>query len=125
MLALLLFAQATTGKPAEPVGHLREVVVDAIRNCPKPVGDEIVVCSRDRGIAEGYRIPKLDPRYATNLRPSGRGELAGAEVGATGVRSCTNVGAVGATGCTLGDYSLWGAWAREQRAARKAAEGGD
>lgn len=118
MLALLLLAaEAAKPAPAGPVDHLHQVVVEAIRNCPQGADGAIVVCARDRGIAEGWRLPKLDPRYAGNaLRPSGRGTLATSDVAATGVGSCSATGAAGATGCSLAEANAWGAWKREQKA---------
>lgn len=56
LLALATAPEATP--PATPLDTLHGVVVDAIRNCGQR-GDEIVVCSRDRGFAEGQRIPKI------------------------------------------------------------------
>jgi hypothetical protein len=112
---LLLAADPPAAEPA-PVDTLRSTVVDAIRNCPKGRDGEIVVCSRDRGFAEGFRIPKLDPRFARNLRPSGRGELASAEPGAAGIGTCTNTGAGGTTGCTLKQAKSWGEWKKQQKA---------
>ena len=52
-----LLAQATA-PDAAPLETLHGVVVDAIRNCGQR-GDEIIVCSRDRGFAEGQRMPKI------------------------------------------------------------------
>jgi hypothetical protein len=126
MLALLtFFAAAAAPPPAKsgPVEKLHEVVVDAIRNCPRSTDGEIVICARDRGIAEGYRIPKLDPRFAgARLRPSGRGTIDGADVGKSGIGSCTKVGAGGSTGCALRDLNQWSDWRRQQR---RAAEDGN
>ena len=85
MLPFLFLLQAATEDPPPPpppppppapVEQLRQIVVDAIRNCGKPGSDEVVVCAPDRGIAEGYRLPKMDTRFAKNLRPSGRRFLA-------------------------------------------------
>ena len=125
MLALLLLAEVAAGAPAPasppppaPVEHLRKVVIDAIRNCPEHKPDEIVVCSPDRGVAEGYRIPKLDARFAgTGLRPSGRGKADGADVGKTGIGSCSKVGAGGTIGCGAAEYRAWKAERRADRAA--------
>ena len=118
MLPLLLLIEAVTADPPKPgpVEHLRKVVVAAIRNCPDPVPGEVTVCARDRGVAEGYRLPRLDSRYAgAALRPSGRGTLAGADLGASGTGSCSTIGASGATGCSLAEINAWSAWRRQQR----------
>lgn len=127
MLAPLIFLAAAAAPPppkSGPVEKLHERVVEAIRNCPHSTDGEIVICARDRGIAEGYRIPKLDPRFAGGkLRPSGRGTVDGADVGASGIGSCTNVGAGGSTGCALRDLNQWSDWRRQRQAERRAVEG--
>jgi hypothetical protein len=113
MIALLLLAAAAAGPPTNkpkmgPVEREHKIVVDAVRGCPEGDDeDEIVICSRDRGIAEGYRLPKLDPRFAINLAKNGRSQLTDPAVGATGAGSCTNVGAGGSTGCTLRGIKSW------------------
>jgi len=94
---------------------LHQAVVDAIRNCPHGEGGEVIVCSRDRGVAEGYRIPKLDSRFATNLRPSGRGELPADAGAATGAQSCSNVGASGSTGCAKKAIDSWADWKKQKK----------
>ncbi|UAK24116.1 hypothetical protein [Sphingomonas nostoxanthinifaciens] len=118
--ALLIQAanvDAAVEPPASPITTQRQQVVEAIRNCPKGAPGEIVVCSKDRGVAEGFRLPKLDPRFAgSGVRPSGRGTLDGAAVGATGVGACNAVGASGATGCSLKQEKAWGEWKKQQKA---------
>lgn len=119
---LLLLAVAIVAPAAKPgpVEQLRKVVVGAIRNCLAPENGEIVVCAPDRGVAEGYRLPRLDPRYAGSaLRLSGRGTLP--DVGATGTGSCSTVGGGGQTGCALAEANAWGAWKRERK---RAGQGG-
>lgn len=124
MLALLFFAAlATEGPPTAkpkmgPIEKERKMVVDAIRGCPEREDeDEIVVCSRDRGVAESYRLPKLDPRFAVNLGKNGRSQVTDPALGAVGAGSCSNSGAGGSTGCTLRNIR---SWAEEQK--RKKAE---
>ena len=109
MLFLAFLAAAAVDPPKKPpvTEPLRKAVIDAIRNCPKSQGDEIAVCAPDRGISEGYRVPKMDSRFARNLRPSGRGELTPAEAEALGINPCSNVGPAGGTGCSLKDYRAW------------------
>lgn len=103
--------------PVGPVEHLHKKVVEAIRNCPEAAPGEIVVCSRDRGVAEGYRLPRLDPRYAgETIRPSGRGTLASPATGASGTGSCSAAGAGGSTGCQVQLNNDWGTWKKEQQA---------
>lgn len=124
MLAAFVLAVAAIPAPAVaappapgPVEHLHKVVVDAIRPCPKAADGEIVVCSRDRGIDEGYRLPKLDQRYAgAAARPGGRGTMASPSLGAAGAGSCSSTGAGGATGCSLKEANDWGAWKKQEKA---------
>ncbi len=126
MLPFLLLLQAAAADappppPPTPTENLHQIVVDAIRNCAHPAAVEVVVCAKDRGIAEGYRIPKMDPHYAKNLRPSGRGEVAVVDdgTGATGIGSCTKVGAGGSIGCTKSEIKAWAAEHKQQRGADK------
>lgn len=123
MLPLLILALAAAEDPPAPiVTDLRQKVVTAIRNCPETKGDEIVVCSKDRGIAESYRLPKLDPRYAID-DPKARDYDKLNGVGAAGAGSCSPVGAMGSIGCSKRDYEAWGDWKKRQLAAKRAAEG--
>ncbi|MEH3108203.1 MAG: hypothetical protein PGN09_13265 [Sphingomonas fennica] len=102
-------------EPKVAVERQRQVVVRAIRNCPTPkTPDEIVVCSRDRGVAEAYRLPKIDPRLekaARGDRPEAGGLGAGQAL-ASG--DCSAVGSAGQTGCALGAANAWGAERRAQ-----------
>lgn len=124
MIALLLAGALAADGPLVtkpkmgPVEKEHKMVVDAVRGCPESDEiDEIVVCSNDRGVAEGYRLPKLDPRFALGLTRNGRTQVDDPSLGATGAGSCTNVGAGGSTGCTLRNIQ---SWADEQK--RKKAE---
>lgn len=123
LLSLLLAAADPPAPVVGPVADLRQKVVEAIRDCPVPKEGEIVVCSRDRGIAEGYRLPKLDPRFAQR-DPKARAPDVLDGVGDTGTGSCSAVGAGGAFGCARRDYDKWGAWRRQRLAERRAAEQG-
>jgi hypothetical protein len=105
--------------PPAPTETLHKIVVDAIRNCAQPITGEVVVCAKDRGIAEGYRIPKMDERFAKNLRPSGRGEIEAVDLGIGGLNTCSKVGAAGAIGCTKNEINTWAA---EQRLKREAGQ---
>lgn len=122
MIALLFLAAAAAGPPTDkpkmgPIEKEHKIVVDAVRGCPEDdEEDEVVVCSRDRGIAEGYRLPKLDPRFALNTRKNGRGELTDPALGAAGAGSCTNSGAGGSTGCTLRNIKSWAEERKRQKA---------
>lgn len=102
--------------PQQKVEKLRKVVVRAIRNCPEAkTPEEIVVCSKDRGIAEAYRLPKLDPRYG---KPEPAIALTGSVGGGQGLGSgnCSAAGSAGQLGCALGEANAWGA---ERKAAGK------
>jgi hypothetical protein len=120
---LLIAAEVATAKPKMgPIEKEHKMVVEAVRGCAESEDDVIVVCSRDRGIAEAYRLPKLDPRFASNLRPNGRGGLGGADIGAAGAGSCSNTGAGGFTGCSKRDYDAWGQWKLEKKKETQAFE---
>ena len=126
LLILALAFAEPPGPPADPMAaaaaEVRQKVVTAIRNCPETKGEEIVVCSKDRGVAESFRLPKLDPRFAVN-DPKSRDydKLNGA--GAAGAGSCSPVGAMGSLGCSKRDYEAWADWKKRQLAAKRAAEG--
>lgn len=127
MLPLLLFAAlAAEGPPTTkpkmgPVEKEHKMVVDAVRGCPEGGEiDEVVVCARDRGLAEGYRLPKLDPRFAINLDKNGRTQLDDPGLGASGAGSCSNSGAGGNTGCTLRNIRSWAEEQKRKKAADRA-----
>ena len=68
LLAVTPEADVPPEPPVAPIEALHGVVVDAIRNCGQR-GEEIIVCSRDRGFAEGeaQRIPKIKkPKVPTS-----------------------------------------------------------
>ena len=88
--------EATNGE------RVNQVIVYGDQPCPEPRDDsEIVVCVRQE---DPYRVPQ-------DLRQSGAPQneawanrvAANADVGATGVGSCSAVGQEGMTGCTLND----------------------
>jgi hypothetical protein len=117
MLLLLLFAAeiATTKPKMGPIEKEHKIVVDAVRGCRDYEEGEIVVCSSDRGVAEGYRLPKLDTRFAGALSKNGRSELTDVDLGASGAGSCSATGAAGATGCAKREYDNWAKWKLEQK----------
>lgn len=118
-LTLALALLAAPEGAAGPVETLRGVVIEAIRNCPKAAPDEIVVCSRDRGLAEGYRLPRLDPRY---VQRDVRGRPVDGRTGAARASgTCSTSGSAGATGCALDAANDWGAW---KKAVKARGEGG-
>lgn len=123
LLLLLAAAIATPKSKMGPVEKERKMVVDAVRGCPEASDeDEIVICSNDRGISEGYRLPKLDPRFDMTLRQRERGGLADPGLGAGGVGSCSTTGAGGSTGCTLRGINNWAAEQRRKQAADRVFE---
>jgi hypothetical protein len=111
MLLLLLAAQAA--EPVEPVGDLKEVVVNAIRNCPKAAPGEIVVCSRDRGFSEGQRVRPLKAPV-NPVAPSVQVSVAASDGTVPG--TCANVGAAATTGCSVRDYRRWRAEREREKA---------
>ena len=124
MIAILLFAAeiVTAKPPLGPIEKEHKMVVEAVRGCPEAEEGEIVVCSKDRGIAEAYRLPRLDPRFDLRLRKNGRGALTDRDLGASGIGSCSNSGAGGATGCSVREENAWAAWKRQQKAEAHAYE---
>ncbi|NIJ07330.1 hypothetical protein FHS31_000926 [Sphingomonas vulcanisoli] len=115
MILALLLAQAAAAAPLpDPGKALHETIVKAIRNCPEAKGDEIAVCSKDRGYAERYRLQKLQKPLAP---PSNfQIDLASPDVAAAGIGSCSATGAGGVTGCSAKEYDAWAAWRRQQKA---------
>ncbi|QJU56863.1 hypothetical protein HL653_02810 [Sphingomonas sp. AP4-R1] len=133
MSLFLILALALAEPPAEQppsaeaaaaagAADIHQKVVTAIRNCPETKGDEIVVCSKDRGIAESFRLPKLDPRFAQSDPKLRKPADAFEGTGDGGFGSCSAVGIGAGTGCAMRDYRAWGDWKRRQRALREAAE---
>ena len=113
---LLLAAEIATAKPKiGPIEKEHKIVIDAVRGCHEYDDDEIVVCSSDRGVAEGYRLPKLDTRFAGALSKNGRSELTDIDLGASGAGSCSATGAGGATGCSKREYDNWAKWKQDQK----------
>jgi hypothetical protein len=108
-------------KPKPPLEVLKGQVVDAIRNCPRPkTPDEIVVCARDRGIAEAYRLPRLDPRFNRSVAGPSVSLVGSGQGLASGDCSAAS-GSLGQTGCALQQDN---AWAAERRARKKAERAG-
>ncbi len=86
---------AAAPTPADPGRPLHDSIVSAIRNCPQSKGDEIAVCSRDRGYAERYRLQKL--QRPLTPEPSIQLQLASPETAASGTGSCSASGASSVT----------------------------
>jgi hypothetical protein len=79
------------------------LVIYGNQKCPTDQnGNEIVVCQR-RNADEQFRIPKELREF--QVTPDNKAwaarEEAARDVGATGVGSCSTVGAGGATGCVM------------------------
>ena len=124
MLALLLIAMAAADPPPAPSSPLKgldKVVTDAIRNCPGAEQGAVVVCARDRGFAEGYRLPKLkSPKPPPTSGPV-ISVVAGPGQGTGG--GCSDALAVGTLSCGSGAEDAQAAWQREQARRQKAGAG--
>jgi len=94
----------------------RQVVVRAIRNCPEAKSpDEVVVCSKDRGVAEAYRLPKADPRYEAGGERAGKPAISVGNGQALASGNCSAAGSAGQTGCALGEANAWGADKKDRK----------
>ena len=98
----LIAALAALPQPshAQAGSRVSEIIVYGNDPCPRSTDDEVVVCAR-KPEGERYRIPE-------NLRSTGSRQSREAwankartfeTVGATGINSCSPVGASGFTGC--------------------------
>lgn len=121
LLATLMLAalaqQIRAQEPAKPTTITATVFGDD--PCPKPKGDEIIVCGR-LPESERYRIPKAlrkKPRDESGPSASwgSRVETLEAAQRFTMPGSCTAVGSFGQTGCT---QAMIRQWFLERRAAR-------
>jgi hypothetical protein len=79
--------------------------------CPKPRGDEIIVCGREPE-GERYRIPKrfrTGPRVDSGASASWASRVAGLEDAQRFTRpnSCSAIGSNGQTGCTQAMLHQW------------------
>lgn len=79
--------------------------------CPKPHGDDIIVCAREPE-SERYRIPKrfrTPPRVESGPSASWASRVQGLEDAQRFTRpnSCTAIGAGGQTGCTQAMIHQW------------------
>lgn len=137
MAAMLIPAAATAQRPPptimeqpkpRPAAETPEAPVNGVtylysatQKCPTDSdGNEITVCVR-KNPGEQFRIPSelrpdtLKPEYESWAL---RGSQTVAEVGRTGVGSCSTEGFAGASGCGAQQYEQ----ARRENRARKAAE---
>jgi hypothetical protein len=122
ILALLAADPPAEAAAAASAAEIHQKVVAAIRNCGQGKGDEIIVCSKDRGLAESYRLPKLDPRFVEADPKLKKAEDAFGDTGDGGFGQCSAVGIGAGTGCAMRDYRAWGDWKRRQKALREAAD---
>ncbi len=106
--------------PEAPVNGVT-YLYSATQKCPTDTdGNEITVCVR-RSPSEQFRIPKelrpdtLKPEYESWAL---RGSQTVAEIGRSGIGSCSTEGAGGATGCATQAFEA----ARRENRARKAAQ---
>ncbi len=109
-----------TNAPDAPVNGIT-YLYSATQKCPTDAnGNEITVCVR-RSPDEQFRIPKelrpdtLKPAYQSWAL---RGSETVADIGRTGIGSCSNEGVGGTAGCASDAFAR----AREEKRARRAAE---
>lgn len=102
-----------------PPERVTNITVYGEENCPKPKGDEIVVCAR-KPEGERYRIPKELREEKSNRGPSAAwgSRVEGLEDASRAERpnSCSTVGSGGQSGCT---QQLLQQWRAERRARRR------
>jgi hypothetical protein len=137
MAVMLIPAAATAQRPPptimeqpkpKPIADAPEAPVNGVtylysatQKCPTDTdGNEITVCVR-RSPSEQFRIPKelrpdtLKPEYESWAL---RGSQTVAEIGRSGIGSCSTEGAGGATGCATQAFEA----ARRENRARKATQ---
>lgn len=104
---------------SKPPQRIRDITLTGTEACPKPVGDEVVVCHK---LDEPYRLPKAfrqPPVPPVNQAWTRKVETMD-EVGRRNgglPDTCSVVGTGGATGCTA---QMIQEWSREQRAKQAA-----
>ena len=100
--ALLLAGLAAVPQPsfAQAGSRVSEIIVYGNDPCPRSTDDEVVVCAR-KPEGDRYRIPeKLRSSGPRQTRQAWANRAKAFEtVGATGINSCSPVGAAGFTGC--------------------------
>lgn len=107
-LILAGFGAASPAAAQDGSYRTRTVVIFGDDECPQATNpDEIIVCAR-RPEEERYRIPK-EIREAEKAKirreddvAASRAALASGRPAATGIGSCSTVGAGGGTGCNAG-----------------------
>ncbi len=116
-LATILTSAASHA--ADPPARTVTTTVYGTDPCPKPRGDEIIVCAREPE-GERYRIPKRfrsGPRVESGSSASWASRVAGLEDAQRFTRpnSCSAIGSNGQTGCT---QAMLQQWFRERHMAR-------
>lgn len=104
---------------ADPLKSTTTTTVYGNDPCPKPKGDEIIVCAREPE-GERYRIPKrfrAGPRVESGASASWASRVAGLEDAQRFTRpnSCSAIGSNGQTGCTV---EMLRQWYRERHMAK-------
>ena len=104
---------------ADPPKNTTTTTVYGNDPCPKPKGDEIIVCAREPE-GERYRIPKrfrAGPRVESGASASWASRVAGLEDAQRFTRpnSCSAIGSNGQTGCTV---EMLRQWYRERHMAK-------
>jgi len=113
--------------PGKPPQRMRNVTLTGTDSCPKPVGDEVVVCSR---LEEPYRLPKafrpqpVPPKNESWVRRTESMDDVGRRAGGL-PDTCSAVGSGGATGCSMMIMQQYGAEKRAQKAADADAVSGE
>ncbi|HEU0044896.1 hypothetical protein [Sphingomonas sp.] len=116
-LAALIASPAPTAAQ-EPPQRIRNVQIAKGQACPKPVGDEVVVCST---LEEPYRIPSELRNDQPIARAAGSWVNRAADIDQTSrvaaglPDTCSPVGTGGQTGCFQAQARQWAA---DRRAAR-------
>lgn len=105
-----LAQQADDSYQAEPPQRIRSILIKPGEECPKPVGDEVVVCAP---LESPYRVPRA-LRSEGPIPPQNQSWAARAltldDVSrrASGIpNTCSPIGTGGQTGCTLQLIQQW------------------
>lgn len=111
VLALLAAVPLHPAWAADPPARTVTTTVYGNDPCPKPRGDEIIVCGREPE-GERYRIPKRfrsGPRVESGGSASWASRVAGLEDAQRFTRpnSCSAIGSGGQTGCTQAMLRQW------------------
>lgn len=107
--------QAESGQPPK---RIRDISLAAGQPCPKPEGNEVVVC---HPLVDPYRIPKplrhtgpIGPADQSWVNRTATADAMGRKAGGL-PDTCSTIGSGGQTGCTA---QMLRDWTAEQRAKR-------